>query len=65
MASFLDKLLPEAKRHEVLPNRTETGRLQTLEGIQNAFRLRKEGPKSSDRIYLTHLEMLKFLNTVL
>lgn len=57
MASFLDKLLPEAKRHEVLPKRTETGRFQTLRGDSQLvlFRLKKEGPKSGDRIYLTHL----------
>ena len=57
MASFLDKLLPEAKRHEVLPKRTETGRFQTLRRDSELLlcRLKKEGPKSSDRIYLTHL----------
>ena len=45
MASFLDKLLPEAKRHEVLPKRTETGRFQTLRGDSELLlcRLKKEG----------------------
>lgn len=53
MASFLDKLLPEAKRHEVLPKRTETGRFQTPRRDSELllFRLKKERPKSSDRIY--------------
>lgn len=52
MASFLDKLLPEAKRHEVLPKRTETGGFQTLEGIQNAFSLRGKAQNLVIEIYI-------------